>query len=84
MPRRPDADPWPFVGIGGLAALAFIYGASVLVLPGWLVACLCLFWVVLFLRALRTFTPRPRETALLPLIGFVVWIGCVAAVALAQ
>ncbi|MGH3411939.1 MAG: hypothetical protein ACRDPH_02530 [Marmoricola sp.] len=79
---RPKASPWPFVGIGGLACLVFLYGASVLYMPWWLVVVLGLVWLALLARALRWFTPRPTATAWLPVVGFGCWLVAVGVTAL--
>jgi hypothetical protein len=76
--RLPRASPWPFVGIGGLACLLFLYGASALFLPWWALLILALVWLLLVLRATRWFTPRPVATAVLPAVGLVVWLVAVA------
>jgi hypothetical protein len=68
------ASPWPFVGMGGLVCLAFLYGASALFLPWWAVAVLYLAWLVLFARACRLFTPRPRAVVGLAVVGLLLWL----------
>ena len=73
-PVRPKAAPGPFVAMGALACLFFLYGASVLFLPWWGVAVLYLWWLVLFVWATRWFTPRPRRILLLPALGFLAWL----------
>jgi len=65
------------VGVGGVACLLFLYGASALFMPWWLLVLLGLVWLALLLRALRWFTPRPVATAIVPVIGVVVWLGAV-------
>ena len=77
-PVREKASPWPFVGMSGLAAELFLYGASVLFLPWWGVALLVVVWLVLLLVGLRWFSTRPRRMVVLPAVGFVVWLGAVA------
>lgn len=67
-------SPWPFVGIGGLACLFFLYAASILFWPWWVVAVLLLVWLVLQLIGFRWFTPRPVATAWLPLVGVAVYL----------
>lgn len=73
-PVRPRARPGPFVAMGALACLVFLYGASVLFLPWWAVALLYLLLLVLFVRATRWFESRPRGILLLPAIGFAAWL----------
>lgn len=71
-------SPWPFVGMGGLACLFFVYAASGTFWPWWTVTSLLVLWVVLMLIGFRWFTPRPRGTALLPVLGTIVYAACVA------
>lgn len=77
------ASPWPFVGIGGLVCLLFLYGASILFLPWWGVLLLVLIWIGLFAQATRWFEPRPVATAWLALAGAVLWLVAVGLAALA-
>jgi hypothetical protein len=76
--RRPNASPWPFVGIGSLVCLGFVYAASVLFLPWWGVALLMLLWLGLMAQGTRWFTPRPRATVALAGLGLVAWLVAVA------
>jgi hypothetical protein len=82
--RRPDASPWPFVGIGAIVCLGFVYGASILFLPWWGVALLMLLWLLLMRQGTRWFTPRPRGTLLLALAGVAAWLVAVALAAWAS
>jgi hypothetical protein len=81
---RPNASPWPFVGIGAIVCLGFLYGASILFLPWWGVALLILLWLVLLAQAARWFTPRPRGTVALAGVGVVAWLVAVGIAALAS
>ena len=72
-------SPWPFVGMGGLACLFFLYAASATFWPWWVVTLLLLVWAVLMLIGFRWFTPRPRGTALLPLVGLALYAAVLAA-----
>lgn len=72
----PQPSPWPFVGMGGLACLFFLYAAAGTFWPWWLVVALLAFWVVLVVIGLRWFTPRPRATVLLPVLGVLVYAAC--------
>ena len=73
-PLRPKATPGPFVAMGALACLFFLYGASILFLPWWGVALLYLLLLVLFVRATRWFESRPRGILLLLAVGFAAWV----------
>ena len=53
-PRPPDApSPWPFVGMGVMAASLFLHGAAALVAPWWGVALLLVLWWALARSARR-------------------------------
>ncbi|HET8559307.1 MAG TPA: hypothetical protein VFL69_02190 [Marmoricola sp.] len=73
-PLRPKATPGPFVAMGALACLFFLYGASAVFLPWWGVTLLYLLWLVLLVQAARWFTPRPRRILVVPAIGFLAWL----------
>jgi hypothetical protein len=82
--RRPNASPWPFVGIGALVCLGFIDGASILFLPWWGVALLMVLWIGLMVQGVRWFTARPRGTVALAGVGVLVWLVAVLLAALAS
>jgi hypothetical protein len=67
-------SPWPFVGIGAIVCLGFLYGASILFLPWWGVALLMLLWVLLLAQGARWFSPRPRATVGLAGLGLAAWL----------
>ena len=78
-PVREPLSPWPFAGIIGLACVAFLIGATPLVVaaPWWAVALLALLWVAALLLAITWFTARPRAVALIPLVLTLVWFATV-------
>ncbi len=78
-PVREPLSPWPFAGIIGLACVAFLIGATPLVVaaPWWAVMLLALLWVVALLLAIAWFTARPRSVALIPVVLTVVWFATV-------
>lgn len=59
-------SPWPFVGLGLMAASFFLYAASVLLAPAWAVVVLLLTWLALLLLCFAWWTPHPRR---LPWVG---------------
>ena len=78
--RRPgDVSPWPFVGMGGMASVLFLYGAGVLLAPWWAVAGLLVVWLALFVLACRWWTPRPHLVPVLPAAALVVWFATMLA-----
>lgn len=76
------ASPWPFIGLGALACLAFLIGASVLYQPWWAVTLLALGWLVLMVAGARWFATRPRGVIVLAVVGYLVWLASVALAAL--
>lgn len=80
-PQRSRADPWPFVGIGGLACCLFIVLGSVQILPWWMTTLLVLAWMVAFVLAVRWWTPHPRRVALLPVTVLALWLAGVVVAA---
>ncbi len=64
----------PFIGIGGLAVAAFLYGYSAIALPGLVNSVLLpLFWLVLLVLATRWFTSHPVRTVWLPVVAVAAW-----------
>jgi uncharacterized protein involved in cysteine biosynthesis len=64
----------PFIGIGGLAVAAFLYGYSAFALPGLVNSVLLpLLWLVLLVVALRWFTRHPIRIVWLPVVAVAVW-----------
>jgi hypothetical protein len=64
----------PFIAVGGLAVVAFLYGYSAITLPSVVNSLLLpVFWLVLFVVATRWFTRRPRLSMTLPVLAAVVW-----------
>lgn len=73
-PRPADApSPWPFVGMGLMAASLFLHGASVLVAPWWGVLLLLALWVAAFVLCARWWTPHPRRLPLVAVGSVGVW-----------
>lgn len=80
QPRRTEVSPWPFVGVGGMAAVFFPYAASGMVAPAYGVVVLLLIWGALFALACSWWTRHPKGSALVPLVAMgilfaVVWFG---------
>jgi hypothetical protein len=64
----------PFLGIGGIAVAAFLYGYAAIALPSVLHSLVMpLVWLVLFVLACRWFTRRPVAVVVLPVVAVVVW-----------
>lgn len=79
--RRAPLSPWPFVGIGGLACLGFLYGGSLIFLPWWVVAILYVLWLPLMVTGTRWFAVRPKGVIWLAVAGVVTWLVAVLAAA---
>ena len=76
MPGRPvrrRISPWPFVGMGAMACLLFLYAASSTFMPWGAVTLLIVVWLVLFVLACRWFTPHPQRVLCAPVTGAIVW-----------
>ena len=76
---REPLSPWPFAGLVGLACVAFLIGATPLVVgaPWWAVVLLVLVWLGALGLAIAWFTTRPRAVALLPAVVALVWLATV-------
>ena len=79
MNRLSKASPWPFLGLAGMAAVLFVFAASVLLVPGWYVAVLLLLWAVCFVVACRWWTRHPGWVPLSPVVLVVFWFASVNA-----
>lgn len=73
-----------FIGMSGLAAMLFVYAASVLVFAWWIVALLIVVWMAIFVQACRWFVDRPRTVFALPFLALLVWAVTVGVVAATQ
>jgi hypothetical protein len=72
--RNDFAKSAPFIGVGGLAVAAFLYGYSAIALPSWLNSVvLPLLWLVLFVLACAWFAKHPYRLVLLPVLAILVW-----------
>ena len=72
-------SPWPFVGMGLMAATLFLYGASGLLAPAWAVVALLLVWLVLFVLSCRWWTPHPKRLPFVALFAVVFWFAALVA-----
>lgn len=64
----------PFIGVGGIATTAFLYGWSAIVLPDPVtVVVLPLVWILLFALSLAWFTTHPYRVLALPFLATAVW-----------
>jgi len=71
---RPPVSPWPFVAVGAMAVVAFMYGYAAFAFPSPLISVvLPLVWLVLFLVTCRWFSTRPRAAVAVPVVATVVW-----------
>ncbi|GAA0797245.1 hypothetical protein [Spirilliplanes yamanashiensis] len=82
--ESPERAPWWARVIGWLGlvlhlALLFWYVASGLVAPGWAVLTLLVIWAALLVVAVRLRRRRPLLVPLVPVVGFLVWIGAITA-----
>ena len=79
LPRGPGARAyrWSFAGMGGMAMLLFLDLGTFAVAPWWVTALFLVVWIALFVIACRWFIRHPPRLPVLPLAGFVVWLGTI-------
>lgn len=75
-------SPVPFVGLGLHACTMFLVGASVLFLPGWLVAVTGPVWAVCALLGVLSFSLRPARVLPFAVVALAVWVIAVVGYAL--
>lgn len=72
--RNDFARSGPFIGIGGLAVAAFLYGYSAIALPSLLnSAVLPLLWIALLALAFAWFSKHPYRVMSLPVLAIAIW-----------
>jgi hypothetical protein len=76
-PRK--VSPWPFVGMGLMAASFFLYAASGLLAPAWGVVVLLVIWLALLLLCFAWWTPHPRRLPWVGLFAVVFWFAALNA-----
>ena len=76
---REPLSPWPFVGLVGLACVAFLIGATPIAIgaPWWAIVLLVVVWLAALAMAIAWFTTRPRAVALLPAVVALGWMATV-------
>ena len=68
------AKSGPFIGVGGMTVVAFLYGYTAIAFPSWLhTLVMPVLWLVLFVVSCAWFTRRPRAVVLLPVVAAVLW-----------
>ena len=72
-------SPVPFIGIGLLTCLGFLYGGSLIFMDWWAVIILYVIWVPLYVIAWRCFAVKPKAVLPLALIGVGCWLLAVVA-----
>ncbi len=78
-PPREKISPWPFVGMAGMAAAFFLYGASIRFAPWWGVLGFMLVWVLHLLVAAAWWTPHPRRVPFVAIFAVVLWFAAAVA-----
>jgi hypothetical protein len=66
-------SPRPFVGLCLIAAAFFLYAASVVLAPWWVVAIGLLAWLALLAQSLRWWEPHPDRLPWLGVTALVLW-----------
>ncbi|PVG81858.1 hypothetical protein DDE18_14140 [Nocardioides gansuensis] len=76
---RPEASPWAFAGMVGMAGAFFLLAATPTILdaPWWVTALLLAAWAVALYFACSWFVRRPRAVVVLPLVLAVCWFAVV-------
>ena len=70
----------PFVGVGGVVVVAFLYAYVAIACPGALHSIVMpLRWGGFFVLACRWFTRRPRAIVALPLVSAAAWFALLLA-----
>jgi hypothetical protein len=63
--------------MAGMACAFFLYAASGLLAPWWVVGLLLVVWLVLFVVACAWWTPHPRWLPAVAVVAIVLWFGVV-------
>lgn len=64
----------PWIGVGGMVVVLFLYGYSAVARPSWVDSLLLpLLWLLLFGLALRWFSRRPYAVLALPVVALAAW-----------
>jgi hypothetical protein len=70
----------PFVGVGGVIVVAFLYAYVAIAFPSVLHSIVMpLLWLAFFVLACRWFTRRPRAIVALPLVSAAAWFALLLA-----
>jgi hypothetical protein len=70
----------PFIGVGGMAVAAFLYGYAAIAIPSVLHSVVMpLLWLAIFVLTCRWFTRRPVAVVALPVVAVVLWFGLLLA-----
>ncbi|GAA1929366.1 hypothetical protein GCM10009737_34070 [Nocardioides lentus] len=77
MALPPRASPWPFAALVAMAAALFLYGTSFRFVPWWAGVLLLLAWLAMLVVTLRLAGPRPRTSAVVPVVAIALWFGAV-------
>ena len=68
----------PFIGIGGVVVVAFLYAYVAIAFPNELHSVVML-WLAIFVLACRWFTRRPRAVVVLPVVAALLWFALLLA-----
>ena len=76
-PRPDAADPWPFVGMVGMATTFFLYAASAPFTPWWVQTLMLVWWAFCLLVASAWFTLHPRWVPWVAVVSALSWFAVV-------
>ena len=80
MARNDLRQTGPFIGIGGVVVVAFLYAYVAIAFPSVLHSVVMpLLWLAIFVLACRWFTRRPRAAAVLPMVAALFWFALLLA-----
>ena len=68
-----------FIGIAGIAVMAFLYFASGLVAPLWAVIVLNIIWLAHLVLGCKWFMKHPLRVFFLPISLAIIWFGALTA-----
>ena len=70
----------PFIGVGGVVVVAFLYAYVAIAFPSVLHSVVMpLLWLAILVLACRWFTRRPRAVVVLPVVAALLWFALLLA-----
>ena len=80
MTRNDLRQSGPFIGIGGVVVVAFLYAYVAIAFPSVMHSVVMpLLWLAILVLACRWFTRRPRAAVVLPMVAALLWFALLLA-----